>query len=224
MTEVRISKLAPPKETALKKCISPFNYVVKEQNTATATVVIRAPNADREEVKRTIEQKLKDKKYYFTSSRKGSIGATDIVVDDYKVRILYKSLSGGMSETTLNSTITELAPALAFMGKKKTFPNVSKFYEYLVSTLPKGNASGCYLNTADQDAGHQFIRDMPSSSKFKVKMENAMAILNYLWDLDSESSIKQVYFAYRAKPPGIKADTAQQNVITGRIRTHHNTQ
>jgi hypothetical protein len=206
MTAVRISKITTAKENALKTCISPFNYSVEKQNTATATVVIRAPNAERGEVKRTIEKKLKDKNYYFTSSRKGSIGVTNIVVDDYNVSILYKPLSGGMSETTLNSTITELAPALAFMAKKKTFSGAGKFYEFIESTLTKGNASGCYLNSADQDAGHQFIRDMPSSSKFKIKMENAMAILDYLWDLDKESSIEQVYFAYRAKPQGIRTD------------------
>lgn len=207
MTDVRINKIPLAKEKALQKCLSPFNYSIKEQNSATAIVIIRAPKDDRKDVKVAIERKLKGKKYHFTSGRKGgSIGNTDIVIADYTVRITYKVLSGGMSETTLNSTITELAPALAFMGKKKRFPSTGKFYEYLESTLKKGNASGCYLNTADQNAGQQFIRDMPTSSKFDIKMENAMAVLKYLWDLDSESSIQQVFFAYRAKPLGIKAN------------------
>jgi len=203
----RINKLTVAKENALKKCILPYEYAIKEQNNSTAVVIVRAPSAERKDVKTDIEKKLKAKKYKYTSVRAGgSIGATDIEIDEYKVRITYKNLSGGMSETTLNSTITELAPALAFMANKKTFSTVDQFYTFLQQTLKQGNQSGCYLNDRDKQAGHQFIKDMPTSSKFKEKMENAMGVLKYLHKLDSKTKIEQVYFAYRAKPTGINTD------------------
>ena len=207
MAAGRINKLSITKENALKKCIAPYTYTIKEQNNSTAIVIVRAPSTERSDVKVAIEKKLKTKKYDYVGVRAGgSIGATDIMVDDYKVRVTYKALSGGMSETTLNSTITELAPALAFMSNKKTFSDVNKFYSFLEATLKQANQSGCYLNTKDQQAGHDFIKDMPTSSKFKEKMENAMGVLKYLWALDKDTPIEQVYFAYRAKPIGVNTD------------------
>jgi len=115
------------------------------------------------------------------------------------VRILYKPVSGGMSETTLNSTITELAPSLAFMNGKKSFKTVNDFYKFLTTAKP----GGVYLNANDAKAGAQFIDSMPSSSKFKEKMENAMGILTFLWEKNAEMPIAQLYWGYRAKPAGI---------------------
>lgn len=198
-----ISRITSQEEDALKKCIVPYTYTISQQNSKTATVVIRAPKDDRSSVKQEIEKKLTSKKYEFVQDRSGgSIGSTIITYKQTQVKITYKPLSGGMNETTLNSTITELAPAIAFMGRKN-FSDVNKFHEFLMETIPTGNKYGCYLNGQDQSAGHKFIQDMPTSSKFKEKMENAMAILKYLKELDNKSSIKQVYFAYRAKPQGI---------------------
>lgn len=202
----RINKLSVSKENALKKCMLPHVYTIKDQNNSTAQIIVRSPGSERTSVKKDIEKKLSAKKYQYESVRAGgSTGATDIYIDEYKVRVIYKPLSGGMSETTLNSTITELAPALAFMANK-TFTDHLKFHKFLLDTIPLGNRYGCYLNQQDLKAGHDFIKDMPTSSKFKEKMENAMAVLKYLKELDNEQHIDQVYFAYRAKPPGINVN------------------
>lgn len=203
---MRISRITPQEEGALKKCIAPYVYTIQKQNAKTATVVIRAPKNDRNSVKLEIEKKLTDKKYSFMQDRSGgSTGSTIISYKNTRVQIIYKPLSGGMSETTLNSTITELAPALAFMANKK-FTDVNKFHKFLMETIPTANKYGCYLNAQDKNAGHKFIQDMPSSSKFEEKMDNAIGILDYLYDLDSKSKIDQVYFAYRAKPQGINVN------------------
>jgi hypothetical protein len=200
---MRISRITSQEEDALKKCIAPYVYTLKDQNTKSATVIVRAPRDDRGSVKQDIEKKLTAKKYTFSAERTGgSVGSTVITYKNTQVRIIYKPLSGGMSETTLNSTITELAPALAFMANKK-FTDVNKFHKFLMETIPTANKYGCYLNAQDKAAGHKFIEDMPTSSKFEEKMDNAIAILNYLYELDSKSKIKQVYFAYRAKPQNI---------------------
>lgn len=201
-----ITRITPREENAFKSCIAPYTYEVKDQNTATATVVIRADNAQRKNVKKDVESKLTAKSYVWFEDTGGSIGVTKVEIGGkYQIKITYKALSGGMSETTLNSTITELAPALAFMANKKeqtsiNFLTHTAFHNFLCTTIPKNNKYGCYINEQDKKAGQKFIEDMPTSSKFKEKLENAMAILDYLKKLDGESPIKQVYFAYRAKP------------------------
>lgn len=203
---MKISRITSREEEVLKKAISPYVYTIKEQSTKTATVIVRAPSADRGSVKQDLEKKLTSKKIFFAQDRSGgSVGSTVIPYSDTSVKILYKPLSGGMSETTLNSTITELAPALAFMAKKK-FTDVHKFHQFLMETIPQGNKYGCYLNPQDRSAGHKFIQDMPTSSKFEEKMDNAIAVLGYLYELNSKSEIKQVYFAYRAKPQNINVN------------------
>jgi hypothetical protein len=183
------------------KAISPHTYDVKSSTPKTTTIIIRALNKDRPKVKEFIERSLDSANLQYSKSREGgSIGSTDVNFGDHNIKITYKPVSGGMSETTLNSTITELAPALAFMAKRK-FTTIEKFYEFLSDT--KGNEYRVYVNNKDAEAGNEFIKAMPSSSKFKEKMENAMAILDYLYEEHSKSPIHQVYWGYRAKPSNI---------------------
>lgn len=194
----------PINRTELKKfdkTIAPLAYTVKSTNRKTTTIIIRAPKDDRPKVKKQVEADLVKAGFDVSSSRTGgSVGSSEVSVDNHNVKITYKPTSGGMSETTLNSTITELAPALAFQAKKK-FRSADDFYEFLANT--KGNSYGVYVNDKDAKAGKEFIDTMPTSSKFKEKMENAMAILDYLNDEHSKNPIKQVYWGYRAKPEGI---------------------
>jgi len=199
-----INNITPMLRQKFDKAISPFTYTVKNATTKTTTIIVRAPKDDRGKVKKDIEAKLKTAKIDYASSNKGgSTGSTDVLFDKHNVKITYKPISGGMSETTLNATITELAPALAFMANKKfTGPTAIKnMYAFLASTT--GNKYNVYVNNRDAIAGADFISTMPSSSKFEDKMENALAILDYLYDENEKSPISQVYWGYRAKPAGI---------------------
>lgn len=183
-----------------EKTIAPHSYTVDSSTTKTTTIIVRAPANDRNKVKIALEGKFKRANYIISSSRSGgSVGSTDIVFDTHTVKVLYKPVSGGMSETTLNSTITELAPSIAFMNGRKSFKNVNDFYKFLTTAKP----GGVYLNNNDAKAGQQFIESMPTSSKFKEKMENAMGILKFLWEKNAEMPISQLYWGYRAKPTGI---------------------
>jgi tRNA(Leu) C34 or U34 (ribose-2'-O)-methylase TrmL len=201
-----IIRITRAQETALKKTIKPYVYDIKDQNTKTATIIIRTHSTERASVKKEIEKNLKSAKIKFIATRgASSVGITEVDYDGYKVKIMYKPISGGMNETTLNSTITELAPALAFMANKK-FDNVKAMYEFLVATLTKANQYGVYVDNKDQKAGQDFIKTMPSSSKFDEKMGNAIGILKYLNELNSEQSISQVYWGYRKKPTGVDSN------------------
>jgi hypothetical protein len=198
----KIRSLSTAELSKFDKAISPYTYVVSKASGSTTTVIVRAPGPDRPKVKKDLESKLKSARIDFEQSRQGgSTGSTDVIFLNHKVRITYKPISGGMSETTLNATITELAPALAFMNGQKRFGSVEKFYEFLVKAKP----AGVYVNARDAKAGEEFVKSMPSSSKYKEKMENAMAVLDYLWAEHAESPIQQVYWGYRAKPDNIDA-------------------
>lgn len=196
-----IRSISASERKKFDSALQPHAYSVKSSTSKTTTIVIRAPKDDRGTVKTKIESQLSKAGFTFSQSRSGgSTGSTDVAFGRHNVKITYKPVSGGMSETTLNSTITELAPALAFMAKKK-FRTVEDFYKFLSST--SGNKYGVYVNDKDAKAGEEFIATMPTSSKFKEKMENAMAILDYLNDENSKNKISQVYWGYRAKPAGI---------------------
>jgi len=180
--------------------ISPLEYEISKETSVLSTLVVRAPKDDRVKVKKELEQKLKSAKIMYVPIRQGgSTGSTELRLGGKKIRITYKPKSGGMSETTLNSTITELAPAIAFMNGKKSFNSIDDFYDFL-STAKSG---GVYVNSTDEKAGLDFIEKMPDSSKFQEKMENAMAVLSYLWEEHSKSRIKRVYWGYRSKPNNI---------------------
>lgn len=185
----------------LDSALDPYTYTVKSATQRTTMVIIRAQQNDRARVKLDVEDKLSNAKIDYTLSTKhGSTGSTIVKFGSHNVVITYKPISGGMSETTLNSTITELVPSLAFMAKKR-FNNVSDLYDFVSST--SGNEYEVYVNTRDQEAGKKFIEQMPTSSKFEEKMENALAILKYLNDLNKETPIDKVKWGYRAKPDGV---------------------
>lgn len=204
MGSTMITGLSRTEQSQFDSALAPFKYEVKGSTSKTTTVIIRTADEDRAKTKTKIEKQLGAAKILYTSSRSGgSIGRTEVNFSKHNVNITYKVESGGMAETTLNATITELFPALAFMAGKnyKTARDIKAFYEF-VSTA---EANGVFVNDKDKEAGKAFILAAPSSSKYEEKMKNAIAILKYLYKEDSQSPIEQVYWGYRAKPEGIAA-------------------
>jgi hypothetical protein len=203
VSDMQIKAITSAEQKKFDKAIAPYTYTIKSSTGKTTTVTVRAPKDDRASVKTDLENKLRLGKFTFQAKRGGgSTGSTAVLIGAHTIAIEYKPLSGGMSETTLNSTITELAPALAFMANKH-FSDVKKFYAFLETTI--GKRSTVYVNDHDKKSGEEFIKSMPTSSKFNEKMENAIAVLNYLWDLHKKSPVSNVYWGYRAKPEGIAA-------------------
>jgi len=201
----RGKSMLPPWHNTIYPAIDPYPYTIKSATSKTTTIEIKVLNADRKSTKEKIESKLTTLKIPFEKSISGgSIGSTIVNASGTNVKIIYKPLSGGMSETTLNSTITELFPALAFMANKKysSARDIDAFYEFSKTA----SDNGVYVNAKDAAAGKEFINSAPSSSKFKEKMGNAIAILKYLNDQNAQAEIAQVYWGYRAKPDGIASN------------------
>ena len=103
-------------EQATKKAGGKLEFQQKKSSSKTAVYFIRASN--RGDARRNVQNHLKSKKLKVVE-KKTSLSSENISefdIGNYTVRIVYKPVSGGMTETTLNSTITELVPCLAFLN------------------------------------------------------------------------------------------------------------
>jgi len=129
-----------------------------------------------------------------------------IVQGDKEYRFFFKPLSGGMNETTINSTMTELVPAILFM--KKSFRKIKNNKDMLKAILKfKIESLPVFVNSKDAASGRTLLNQAFDSSKFEEKMDNARAIADYLDDLNKSKKIKNVWWTYRAKPKGVPADS-----------------
>lgn len=162
---------------------------------------------DRNDTRSKLEMELESvsgikcsRKYVKTRS---SFDMTQIDGNGSQLYIVYKAAKGGMQETTLNASITELFPAIAFENKidPKLLPGV--FYNKIVSV--NSDKLFVYKNKFASDAGKDVINKATTSSKFEEKTINAQAITKFLNEENKRKSIKQVVWGYRnnTKPQGV---------------------
>ena len=114
--------------------------------------------------------------------------------------IVFKPASGGMQETTLNSSITELFPCIAWEKGWTDPKSADDFYQKLLTV--NVDTLSC-VGSKDKDEAKETIAKAPESSKYNEKMENAIGILKYLRIQNKQSPIKSTLWGYRAKPTGV---------------------
>jgi len=177
-----------------------FDFEVNTKASSGSRTVYRVRSsdrdADRDEILRRLRQAGVDAKLGSGSS---SVDPVDGVYDDKKFRIEVKPMAGGMGETTLNSSITELFPCIAF-EKKYSPKDVEDFHKYLMSVNVK--SLKCVM-ASDRVAAQETINKADTSTKFNDKMQNAIGVLQYIKDQHKDKSISNVYWGYRAKPAGV---------------------
>ncbi len=163
-------------------------------------VAIKVVSDDRDADRDEILRRLKNAGISAnTTSTSSSVDPIDGNHEGRNFRINVKSKSGGMGESTLNSSITELFPCIAF-EKKLNPTSVEDFMEKLMAI----DLSTCKcIIKSDLPAAETTVNAAESSSKFKEKMENALGILNFINDQHNDKSIKNVYWGYRGKPKGV---------------------
>lgn len=197
-----VKALTGAEKSSFDRAIKPYTYEIKSSSGKTTTIVVRSAADARKEVKADVENKLRSAGFKFKALKTGgSTGSTSVDFLKHTVLITYKPASGGMAETTLNSTITELVPALAFMSGRTDFSTPKELYNFVKNV--KGNPGGVYVDKKDIAAGQKFIASMPNSSKFEEKMTNALGVLKYLKNLNSKNTIANIYWGYRKKPEGV---------------------
>tara|TARA_R100000951_G_C2627109_1_gene176373 strand:- start:43 stop:1359 length:1317 start_codon:yes stop_codon:yes gene_type:complete len=126
------------------------------------------------------------------------------------LRIVYKLASGGQSETTLNSTITELFPAVAWDQNLKATLSVSEFAKQVTygNAKVKIGSKTPYKNKPAHDAGTDFINKSTNSSKFDEKVSAALGIYKWLKFQDRRRRIDGIVWGYRdnTKPTGVNSN------------------
>jgi hypothetical protein len=146
----------------------------KSENSKTAVFVVRSDDrlSDRDEILRNLKQSgIKAE-----VREKAGQGVDPIFIDshfDVTVILLIKPKSGGVGETTLNASITELFPAIAWETGYKMTTSVDNFYYHLLEQDP--SKLKC-VNPKDLDAAVATIQKASESSKFTEKMLNAMGV------------------------------------------------
>ncbi len=173
----------------------------KAENTQTTTFVVRSNDrlTDRDEIVRDLKQAGVTAEVRGKSSQ----SVDPIFIDsgfENKIIILIKPKSGGMAETTLNASMTELFPAIAWETGYKMTTSVDDFYDHL---LEQDVSKLTCVQPSDAAAAIQTIQKASESSKFTDKMQNAMGVYKYLVEENKSKPIKQVYWGYRAKPSGV---------------------
>ena len=182
-----------------KDVLDGFEYTQTDKS-AKSRVVIKVVSDDRDTDRDEILRRLKNAGISAnTTSTNSSVDPIDGNHDGRNFRINVKPKSGGMGESTLNSSITELFPCIAF-EKKLNPKNIEDFMEKLMAV----DLSKCKcIISSDLDAAEKTVNGAEGSSKYRDKMDAALAILNFLNDQHNDKSIKQVYWGYRGKPTGV---------------------
>ena len=198
---------------ALNKALSGFqggkevddvdvDIAVKTAGARTVTYTVKS--SDRETTRKNVEGSLKKFRVGNVSRKMMSVSSMEVTrcqMDDVMLTFVYKPTKGGMSQTTLNASITELFPCVAFTTgiRVRGVKNIEDFYNKVKNNNSKAT---CYLNNKDAKAGKEFI-DKAETGKFIEKTNNALNILRWIEGVNKLHPIRNVYWGYRAKPRGV---------------------
>ena len=109
---------------------------------------------------------------------------------------IYKPKTGGMSMTTLNSSITELFPCIAFMNGINPNLSVKDFYQAVRNA--NSSSGGYYLTSQDALAGKKFI-DQAETGSFQTKVTNAKNITKWLRSHNAKHPISSMLLGIQSK-------------------------
>tara|TARA_B100001113_G_C21065507_1_gene603201 strand:- start:50 stop:1363 length:1314 start_codon:yes stop_codon:yes gene_type:complete len=139
---------------------------------------------------------------------RSSIDTTRYFRGSQEVKIVYKGKSGGMSSTTINASITELFPAIAFeLGLPKNI-SLNDFYTKIYNEGVKLGKGGVYKNPTAMKAGQQVILNgkEQAGGLWNDKLKNAYDLFKYILDTYERKKIAKIVWGYRnnTKPNGVK--------------------
>ena len=163
-------------------------------------IIVRSPDreTDRDEILRNLRQAGVDAKLGDSQS---SVDPIDGKFEDRPFRIFVKPQSGGMGETTLNASMTELFPCIAFEKKYKP-KDPESFHQFLMDVNLK--QLKCII-PGDVEKAQEIINRADTSSKFDDKMNNAIAIHQYILDQNKDKKIVETRWGptNKSKPAGV---------------------
>jgi len=130
-------------------------------------------------------------------------------------------LSGGQ-QTTVNSTITELFPALCFNNNynPKSPEDLENFINKLDLSSPKSKKT--FVTDSDLKAGKEFVvlKDSIRPDMRQEKIQNAYAITKFIFETHKNKAIDKVVWGYREKPRGVPSNHAGDVFIFFKQKTY----
>ena len=170
-------------------------------------------STDRETSRDRVEKSLKKEFKSLVKREQRSESSMECTVidgeDKMKYVFIYKPTKGGMSQTTLNSSITELYPCIAFEKGIKVNSvaktEIRKFHQQISKACTKDLVGSVFVNPKDFEAGRGFI-DNAERGKFEEKIKNAINILRWIQGVNRKHEIIKVCWGYRKKPEGIMSN------------------
>jgi len=130
-------------------------------------------------------------------------------------------LSGGQ-QTTVNSTITELFPALCFNNNynPKSPEDLENFINQLDLSSPKSKKT--FVTESNLKAGKEFVvlKDRIRPDMRQEKIQNAYAITKFIFETHKNKAIDKVVWGYREKPRGVPSNHAGDVFIFFKQKTY----
>ena len=173
---------------------------VKGATSKSVTYIVKSD--DRDKTKADVEGLLSRLgRVYNEQKSVSSVPVSCVRMSDGTIlTFIYKPRKGGMSMTTLNSSMTELFPCIAFMNGINPNLSVRDFYQAIREA--NNPSAAYYLTSQDAVAGKKFI-DQAENGSFQTKVTNAKNITKWLRSHNAKHPIAQCYWGYRAKPSGV---------------------
>lgn len=189
--------------------------VIKIKSASSKMVFYKVTSENRSVTKPNIERLLSKYKVYtgilnINKNVNSSMEGTECKMSDGTVlRFEYKPKSGGMSMTTLNSSITELFPCIAWeTGCWEGFNGNNKDAWKLIKDNTHAGLK-CFLDPKDAKAGIAFVEAADQGS-FQEKVTNARNIYKWLKSIEKQQAksnpLAVVYWGYRKKPGKIASN------------------
>lgn len=118
-------------------------------------------------------------------------------------------LTGGQ-QTTVNSTITELFPAICFNNgyNPRSVDDLERFIKTVDFDSAKSKKT--FVTDSNRKAGKEFVvlMDKIRPNMRQEKLSNAYAITKFLFESNSDRKIDKVVWGYREKPRGVPSNHA----------------
>ena len=142
--------------------LSGFTSEINTKKSTSRRTVITVKSGDRDNDRDEILRRLTQAGVQAAiGSSSSSVDPVDGIHDGENFRIEVKPLSGGMQETTLNSSITELFPCIAFENNYRP-KSVEDFMQFLMSI--DVNQMNC-IHSKDKEAAKETINKLISEYK-----------------------------------------------------------
>ena len=166
------------------KEVDDINEEIGVKSAGKKVVTYNVKSTDRETTRDRVEAALKKHsvgKITREQRAVSSMAVTECIGKDMKYVFVYKPTKGGMSQTTLNASITELFPCIAFEtgipASRSDRNSLRTFYNQIINAYSP--RLKCFLDDRDAKAGKEFI-DKAETGKFDEKVKNAINILRWV--------------------------------------------